>query len=156
MLVGQAPRPHWVIELLVLYLWAGMARVVRSTVLSLRDREFVDAARAAGASGLRIVVRHLIPNAAPAILVTATALVGQTILLESTLEFFGYGFDPWVTPSLGGLVASGANSGGIDVFEFWWAWLFPAATLVLVLVCVNFLGDALDQALNPAVERRSR
>jgi peptide/nickel transport system permease protein len=153
-LVGQAPRPHWVIYALVLYMWAPMARVIRGACLSLRELEFVEAARAAGASGVRIVFRHLIPNASAPILVTGTALVGQTILLESTLEFFGYGFDPWVTPSLGGLVALGATNGGIDVFEFWWEWSLPAAVLVLVLVCVNFVGDALDHALNPAARQR--
>jgi peptide/nickel transport system permease protein len=131
-------------------MWAPMARVVRSTLLSLRENEYVEAARAAGASGARILLRHLVPNALPAVLVSATALIGQTILLESTLEFFGYGFDPWVTPSLGGLIAQGVNGGGIDVFEFWWAWTFPAAMLVLVLVCINFIGDATDRALNPA------
>lgn len=151
--VGQQPRPHWVVELLVLYLWAGMARVVRATVRSLRTTEYVEAARAAGASGARIVLAHLVPNALPAVLVTATALLGQTILLEATVEFFGYGFDPWVTPSLGGLIAEGATSGGIDIFEFWWIWFFPALVLVLVLVCVNLVGDALDESFNPALRR---
>jgi peptide/nickel transport system permease protein len=148
-LVGQAPRPHWVIYALVGYMWAPMARVVRATLLSLREREYVEAARAAGARSRRIVFRHLLPNAIPAMLVTATAVVGQTILVEATLEFFGFGFDPWVTPSLGGLVAQGTNNGGIDVFEFWWEWSLPALVLVLVLVCINFVGDALDHALNP-------
>jgi ABC-type dipeptide/oligopeptide/nickel transport system permease subunit len=80
-LVGRAPRPRWVAEALILYLWTGMARVVRASLIALRETEYVEAARAAGASDFRIIVRHLIPNAAPAVLVTATALVGQTILL---------------------------------------------------------------------------
>jgi ABC-type dipeptide/oligopeptide/nickel transport system permease subunit len=150
-LVGRAARPHWVVEVLILYLWTGMARVVRASVLSLREREYVEAARAAGASGARIVFRHLIPNASAAVLVTATALVAQTILLEATVEFFGFGFDPWVTPSLGALIADGTtNSGGSDIFEFWWFWSFPAIVLVLMLVCINFVGDSLDEALDPA------
>lgn len=154
-LVGQAARPHWVVWVLILYLWTGMARVVRGAVLSLREDEFVEAARAAGASGLRILFRHVIPNASATVLVTATALVAQTILLEATVEFFGFGFDPWVTPSLGALIADGAvNSGGRDIFEFWWMWLFPSLVLVVVLVCVNFLGDSLDDAFNPRHERR--
>ncbi|MGZ4418619.1 MAG: ABC transporter permease [Gaiellaceae bacterium] len=149
-LLGRAPRPHWVTEALILYLWTGMARVVRASVLALREAEFVEGARAAGASVLRILFRHILPNASAAILVAATALVGQTILIESTVEFFGYGLDPSVTPSLGGLIAEGAsNSGGIDIFQFWWEWAFPAAMLVLVLMAVSFLGDAFDESLNP-------
>jgi oligopeptide transport system permease protein len=150
-LLGKAPRPHWVTEALILYLWTGMARVTRASVIALRPAEFVEAARAAGASALRVLFRHILPNASAAILVSATALVGQTILIESTVEFFGYGLDPSVTPSLGGLIADGAsNSGGIDIFQFWWEWSFPAAMLVLVLMSISFLGDAFDESLNPA------
>jgi ABC-type dipeptide/oligopeptide/nickel transport system permease subunit len=152
-LTQRQPRPHLVSEALILCLWTGMARVVRARLVSLRQAEYVDAARSAGASGARIVVRHLIPNATGAILVTATGLVGQAILLESTVEFFGFGFDPWVTPSLGGLVATGVNDAlgfTSSIFDEWWLWGLPAAVLVLVLVCVNFLGDSLDDALNPA------
>lgn len=155
-LTQRQPRPHWVTEALILYLWISMARVVRASFVQLREAEFVEAARAAGASGARIVLRHVLPNASAAVIVTATGIVGQAMLLEATVEFFGYGFDPWVTPSLGGLISRGANSGlGLDngVFTYWWLWAFPAAALVLVLTCINFIGDSLDEALNPAGQR---
>jgi ABC-type dipeptide/oligopeptide/nickel transport system permease subunit len=155
-LTQRQPRPHWVSEALILYLWTGMARVVRARLVSLRHAEYVDAARAAGAGGPRIVLRHLLPNTSASILVTATGLVGQAILLEATVEFFGFGFDPWVTASLGGLVASGMNDAASytsSIFDEWWLWGLPAAVLVLVLVCVNFLGDSLDDALNPSEAR---
>jgi peptide/nickel transport system permease protein len=163
-ILSRQPRPHWVTEVLILYLWTPMARVVRAAFVSLREAEFVEAARAEGASDLRIVVRHLLPSASASVLVTATGLVGQAMLLEATVEFFGYGFDPWVTPSLGALISTGVGLQGLEnnsapssstfalLFSNWWLWAFPALALVLVLVCVNFLGDSLDEALNPTVQ----
>lgn len=161
-LLNRQPRPHWVAEALILYLWTPMARVVRATFIALRESEFVEAARAAGASDARILLRHLLPTASASVLVTATGVIGQAMLLEATVEFFGYGFDPWVTPSLGALVSNGVGGTSLSnglapvdasfnvIFTNWWLWVFPAAALVLVLVCVNFLGDSLDEALNPA------
>jgi ABC-type dipeptide/oligopeptide/nickel transport system permease subunit len=152
---GQA-YPHILILIFAGFMWAVVARVVRANVSALRAHEFVEAARALGASDLRILARHLLPNASGTVIVAATSLVGQIVLIDATVEFFGYGLSSSVAPSLGNLVA--------DVIKFkfglsndpaiaglgWWTWFFPGLVLVLILVCVNLVGDALDTALNPA------
>lgn len=135
-----------------LYLWTFIARVVRAHVASLRDYEFVQAARALGASDTRILLRHLVPNVAGTALVAATSVVGQIILLEATVEFLGLGVSSEVRPTLGNLLGDAAMSGiGINnqLGLGWWVWATPAAALVLILVTLNLLGDALDTALNP-------
>jgi len=136
--------------ILVLLLWATVARVVRSSVLSLREKEFVEAARAMGTSDLRIVVRHLLPNTAGPIIVAVTSLIGQAILLEATIDFFGYGIYGSIKPTLGSLVADGFQQPlrGLAT-DFWWVYTFPTIAIVLMLLCVNYVGDSLDRALNP-------
>jgi peptide/nickel transport system permease protein len=155
---GEA-YPHTLILIFAAYMWAGIARVVRAHVATLREQEFVDAARALGASDMRILFRHLLPNASGTVVVAATALVGQIVLIDATVEFFGYGLPSAVSPSLGNLVA--------DVVQFkfglsndpavaglgWWTWFFPGLVLVAILVCLNLVGDALDAALNPVATR---
>lgn len=141
------------------FAWAIIARLVRAHVVSLRGTEFVEAARALGASETRILLHHVLPNALGTILVAATALVGQIVLIDATVEFFGYGMPSSQTPSLGNLVAdvvqfSFGLSNDVATAGFgWWTWFFPGLVLVLILVCVNLVGDALDAALNPAATR---
>jgi peptide/nickel transport system permease protein len=154
--LGQA-YPHDLVLIFGLYMWAVVARVVRAHVVSLRGAEFVEAARAFGASDARILARHLLPNVGGTILVAATSLVGMVVLIDATVEFFNYGLSSSVSPSLGNLVADVVqNKFGLAVFWWqqfppvgWWTWVFPAGVLVLILVCVNLVGDALDTALNP-------
>jgi peptide/nickel transport system permease protein len=155
---GEA-YPHTLILIFGGFMWAAIARIVRSHVATLREQEFVDAARALGASDRRILFRHVLPNASGTVVVAATALIGQIVLIDATVEFFGYGLPSSVSPSLGNLVA--------DVVQFkfglsndpavaglgWWTWVFPGLVLVTILVCVNLVGDALDAALNPAATR---
>jgi glutathione transport system permease protein len=158
--LGEA-YPHNLILIFGGYMWAVVARVVRAHVATLRGLDFVDAARALGASDARILFRHLLPNVGGTILVAATSLVGQIVLIDATVEFFNYGLPASVAPSLGNLVS--------DVVQFkfgnsalwntvpgigWWTWVFPGLVLVLILVCVNLVGDALDVALNPAAAGR--
>jgi peptide/nickel transport system permease protein len=143
---------------LMLYLWTGVARVVRGTVVSLREREFVDAAHAAGASGPRIILRHLLPNASGPLIVSGTSLIGQSIVIVATVTFLGLGTVQAEKPSLGTLIAdaargTGGTVGGGYIQSPWWLYVFPGVVLVLMLVCVNFVGDQLDEALNPAAER---
>jgi peptide/nickel transport system permease protein len=149
-LVG-VPTPRRVAEVLILYLWTAVARVVRGSFFALRETEYVEAARAAGASDARILVRHLLPNSAGAIVVAGSLLVGQAILLETTIEFFDYGINQNVRPSLGNLIADATHYSGL--LTNWWLYAMPAIVLVVMLVCVNFVGDSLDEALNPAAER---
>jgi peptide/nickel transport system permease protein len=142
-----ALTPKRTAEVLILYLWTIVARVVRANVLSLREREFVEAARAAGASDPRVIVRHILPNTLGPILVAATTLVGQAILLEAMVEFFSFGIDSNQVPTLGNLIADATKYTGLD--PLWWLYTFPAIVLVILLVCVNFVGDTLDESLNP-------
>ena len=136
--------------ILILLLWTTVARVVRSSVLSLREKEFVEAARAMGASDLRIIVRHLLPNTVGPIIVAVTSVIGQAILLEATIDFFGYGIYAAQTATLGSLVADGFQQPlrGLAT-DFWWVYTFPTIAIVVLLLCVNYVGDSLDQALNP-------
>lgn len=128
--------------------WTYVARLVRADFLSLRERDFVEAARAIGASNRRIIVRHLLPNALGPIIVNATLTVANAIILESTLSYLGLGIQP-PDISLGTLVASGEG----DATTFWWLFVFPAAFIVVLILCVNFIGDGLREAFDP---RRSR
>ena len=139
------------------YMWTFVARVTRARFSALRAEEFVTAARALGASETRIFLRHLLPNAAGALLVSATSLVGQIVLLEATVEFVGFGVSSQVNPTLGNLIAD-ATSSGIGAYGFlnlgWWVWAGPAVALVSILVCTNIVGDGLDTALNPRIGGR--
>ena len=130
--------------ILSMLLWGSIARVVRGVTLSLREREFVDAARAIGASNRRIIARHVVPNCAGPIIVNATLVVAEAILLESTLSFLGFGIQP-PTASWGNLL-----SGAISTTEQWW-WLtvFPGLAIFLTVLAVNFVGDGLRDALDP-------
>jgi peptide/nickel transport system permease protein len=135
-----------------LYLWTSVARALRTRFVSLRSSEFIEAARALGASDTRLFLRHLLPNSAGVLAVAATTLVGQIIFIEATAEFLGFGVSSLVKPTLGNLIADGTSS-GIGPYNSlglgWWVWTTPAAVLVAILVCVNLIGDGLDAALNP-------
>jgi peptide/nickel transport system permease protein len=153
-----APVTVWEATLVfALSMWPLVARVMRARIALLAPEEYVQAARALGASNRRIFFRHLLPNAAGALVVTATSLIGQIILIEATTEFFGFGVASLVRPTLGNLIAD-ATSSGIGNFNQlglgWWTWTAPAAVLVLMLACINLTGDGFDQALNPRAVRR--
>lgn len=125
--------------------WMAMARIVRGEFLSLREKEFVEAARAAGASGPRIIVRHLLPNALGPIIVFATLEIGLAILTEATLSFLGAGIElPEV--SLGNLISDAEDTVGTDLA---YLIIFPGLVLFLIVLCVNFIGDGLRDALDP-------
>jgi peptide/nickel transport system permease protein len=136
--------------ILALLLWTSVARVVRATLLSLRELEYVEAARAMGASDLRIIVRHLLPNTVGPILVALTVLIAQAILLEATVDFFGFGIFSAVTPTLGSLVGDAVKDPIRGVATaYWWLYTFPTIVIVAMLLCLNYVGDSLDRALNP-------
>ena len=148
--------PHDLILIFGGYMWAVVARVVRAHIAALRTHEFVEAARALGASDLRILFRHLLPNAGGTILVAATSLVGQIVLIDATVEFFNFGLSSSVAPSLGNLISDVVQTKFatpttlvVPGSSSWWIWILPSAVLVLILVSLNLVGDALDAALNP-------
>jgi len=124
--------------------WLDMARIVRGQALSLRKREFVDAARAGGVPTARIIRRHIVPNLLGVVIVYATLTVPQVILVESFLSFLGLGVQEPMT-SWGALV----NEGSQELETAPWSLLFPALFLAATLFCFNFLGDGLRDALDP-------
>lgn len=128
-----------------------VARVVRGVVLSLREREFIEAARALGASNIRIMFRHLLPNTIPVLLVNATLLIAQGILAETALSFVGFGIQSPDT-SLGVLVST--NQGAVDTSP--WLFYFPGVFIILIALSVNFIGDGLRDALDPRQTRERR
>jgi peptide/nickel transport system permease protein len=124
--------------------WMPVARLVRAQFLSLREKEFVEAARALGASRVRLVVRHILPNALGPVIVAATIDVAAAIIAESTLSFLGLGFPPDI-PTWGRLLFDAKDN--LD-FAPHWA-LFPGAAIFLAVLTINFIGDGLRDALDP-------
>lgn len=123
--------------------WMPVARLVRAQFLSLREKEFVDAARALGASRLRIVVRHILPNALGPVIVAATIEVASAVIAESTLSFLGLGFPP-DTPTWGRILFDAKDY--LDIAPHWA--LFPGAAIFIVVLTINFIGDGLRDALD--------
>jgi ABC-type dipeptide/oligopeptide/nickel transport system permease subunit len=134
--------------MLGLIAWTGMARLVRAEFLSLREREFVDAARVAGASDFRIIFRHILPNTVGVIVVSATLLMSAVILLETSLSFLGFGIkSPDI--SLGQIISEYNEAFKTRPWLFWWPGLF----IVAIALCINFIGDGLRDAFDPRQKR---
>lgn len=134
-----------IILILSFLFWQQIARVVRGVFLSLKEREFVEAARASGASSARIIVRHIIPNTIGPIAVNTTLVVGLAILTESTLSFLGFGVQP-PTVSWGNMVAQSSGAvGGPTAYLIY----FPGLAILLTVLSVNFLGDGMRDAFDP-------
>ena len=131
-----------------LFTWTSLARLVRAEFLSLREREFVDAARVAGASDGRIMFRHILPNAIGVIIVNATLLMAAAILLETGLSFLGYGVQAPDT-SLGKIIAENQTAFGTRPWLFWW----PGVFIIAIALCINFIGDGLRDAFDPRQKR---
>jgi len=139
----------WTLALALSFVtWTSMARLVRSQFLALREREFVDAARVAGASNFRIMFKHILPNAVGVIIVNATLLMASAILLETGLSFLGFGIrSPEV--SLGQLINEYQHAFQTRPWLFWWPGLF----IVTIALCINFIGDGLRDAFDPRQRR---
>ena len=140
----SGPSLRILVVVLAIGSWVGYGRIVRGMALSLREREFVQAAQALGASPMRIVVREVLPNVLPTALVVATLELGRAIILEATLSFLGLGVQP-PTPTWGTSLS--------DAREYiqiaWWTATFPGLAIMLVVLSVNLLGDALRDLLDP-------
>jgi oligopeptide transport system permease protein len=128
--------------------WLDMARIVRGQTLSIKRREYVEAAQALGVSGADIIRRHVIPNTVGPVVVYTTLLVPKVILLESFLSFLGLGVQEPLT-SWGVLISEGAR----NIQDSWWLLVFPSLFLTATLFCLNFLGDGLRDALDPKDRR---
>ena len=128
--------------------WPYMARIIRGQVLSLREKEFVEAARSLGASDARIIFRHILPNLVAPIIVYTTLLIPTNILFEAALSFLGVGVQP-PTASWGAMIAD-----AIAIFDTaWWYMTFPGVALLLTVLAFNLIGDGLQDALNPRTGR---
>jgi peptide/nickel transport system permease protein len=139
-------NPTTIILVLAALGWTYIARVVRGQVLSLKEKEFVEAARASGASSWRIIIRHILPNLVGAIMVNLTLSVAVAIVAESTLSFLGYGINP--PANSWGLMLS-ENEGAVNDMSKIHLLLFPGLMLLITVMCVNFLGDGLRDAFDP-------
>ena len=150
-ITGDMSSVRFIIVLFGLFGWMGVARIVRGQVLSLKEREFVEAARAVGASRRYIIARHLLPNSVGPIMVALTFSVVGAIIGESTLAFFGYGPQAGDgATSLGILV--GAAKGAVQT-GYWWLAVFPCLMLIIIALSINFIGDALRDATDPRLDR---
>jgi len=135
----------WVVILILgLVNWTYLARIIRGEVLSLREMDFIEAARALGARDRALLLRHLLPNLAGPLIVFATLSMANNILLESALSFLGVGIQPPV-PSWGNIIQEGVPYYSVA----WWITLFPGLAILLSVVSLNLVGEAFQTALNP-------
>ena len=129
--------------------WMGTSRFVRAEFLSLRERDFVQAAQALGVKDLRIIFRHILPNALAPVFVTATLDVATAILVEAGLSFLGFGAQP-PAPSWGNILTEGRTY----IFDAWWLTLFPGLAILITVLSFNLLGEGLRDALDPRLRGR--
>jgi peptide/nickel transport system permease protein len=130
--------------------WTYIARIIRGQVLSMREKEFVEAARSLGASNWRIIFREVLPNLVAPIIVYSTLIIPLNILFEAALSFLGVGVQP-PNASWGAMIADAT-----DIFDTaWWYMVFPGAALLLTVLAFNLLGDGLQDALNPKAGRNA-
>lgn len=129
--------------------WVRYARTLRGSVLAVKEEDYVSAARAVGAGNLRIILRHVLPNAVPPLLVIAAVDFGVVIMLEATLSFLGVGV-PVTEPSLGMMISIGRK---YVYAGKWWLILFPGAALVAIVVGINLIADWLREEINPRIQK---
>ncbi len=132
-----------------LFSWTGLTRLVRGEFLTLREREFVDAARVAGASNRRIIFKHILPNSVGVIIVSTTLLLSSSILVETGLSFLGFGVQP-PDVSLGRLISDYQGEFIYAPWLFWW----PGVIIIAIALSINFIGDGLRDAFDPRQARR--
>ncbi len=140
----------WSIILIVSLLgWTTYARIIRSRILAVRELTYIEAARAIGASGPRILLRHVLPQTTSTIIIIGALQIGTAVIFESTLGFLGLGIQP-PTPTLGNMLADGRSY----LQTAWWLVVFPGVILMLIVLGVNTFGDGLREVLSPGAERR--
>ncbi|MBV8082236.1 MAG: ABC transporter permease [Candidatus Eremiobacteraeota bacterium] len=145
--VKSSLGPVYVALIIGILSWMTVARLVRAAFLSLREKEFAEAARAIGSRNVSIMFKHLLPNAAAPIIVQATLDVAGIIILESALSYLGFGVQP-PTASWGNMLSNAQENMQIA----WWAGVFPGICIFLTVLAINYMGDGLRDALDPNVE----
>lgn len=143
------PNIFVVMSIIGLFSWMGVARLVRAEFLTLKERDFVLAARSLGASDSRIIFRHILPHALTPVLVSASLGIAGAILLEAGLSFLGLGVQP-PSPSWGNILTEGR----IYIFDAWWLTLFPGAAILLTVLSFNLLAEGLRDYLDPRQRNR--
>jgi peptide/nickel transport system permease protein len=137
-----------VVFIIVFFTWPFIARIVRGSTLSIREKEFIEASRSLGASNRRIMFKEILPNLVAPVIIYSTLLIPSNIIFESSLSFLGLGV-PQDVPSWGAQLSEAA-----DIYEVaWWTMLFPGLMLVLTTLSFNLLGDGLRDALDPRTGR---
>ncbi len=150
-IMGDTSSVRFLVILLTVVGWMGVARLIRGQVKQLKEREFIEAARALGASSSRIMFRHLLPNSVGQIMVALTFAVVGAISAEATLSFFGFGPD----------AGSGMTSLGLLIRDskravppgYWWLVVFPGVFFIILSLCINFIGDGLRDAVDPKMQQ---
>jgi peptide/nickel transport system permease protein len=142
---GGRASPLTVIVIFGIFSWMGISRLVRSLFLSIREREFVEAARAVGVRDRRIIFRHILPNAFSPIVVAASLIVAGNIIGEAFISFLGFGVDP-TSPTWGNILSNALTF--IPLGNWWWPF-FPGFAIILTVLAVNFVGDGLRDAFDP-------
>jgi peptide/nickel transport system permease protein len=142
---GARDNVWTIIIIFGLFGWMGVARLVRSLFLSIREREFVEAAKAVGVRDRRIIFKHILPNAISPIVVSASLIVAGNIIGEAFVSFLGYGVNP-ITPTWGNILSNALTF--IPQGNWWWP-LFPGMAIILTVLAVNFVGDGLRDAFDP-------
>lgn len=150
-IMGETSSVRFLVILLTVVGWMGVARLIRGQVKQLKEREFIEAARALGASSSRIMFRHLLPNSVGQIMVALTFAVVGAISAEATLSFFGFGPD----------AGSGMTSLGLLIRDskkavapgYWWLVVFPGVFFIILSLCINFIGDGLRDAVDPKMQQ---
>ncbi len=142
---GGKASPWTVIIIFGVFSWMGISRLVRSLFLSIREREFVEAARAVGVRDRRIIFRHILPNAFSPIVVAASLIVAGNIIGEAFISFLGFGVDP-TSPTWGNILSNALTF--IPLGNWWWPF-FPGFAIILTVLAVNFVGDGLRDAFDP-------
>ena len=133
---------------MVVTIWARFARMIRGDVLAVKEQDFVTLARIAGVSTVMIIIRHIFPNTINTLMVVASILVGQVILLEASLSFLGLGLEPGAA-AWGIMVAEGRSV----ILKLWWLSLFPGLAITILVLALNFFGDWLRDTLDPKLRR---
>jgi peptide/nickel transport system permease protein len=142
---GGKGSPLLIVGIFAAFSWMGVSRLVRSLFLSIREREFVEAARAVGVRDRRIIFKHILPNALSPIVVAASLIIGANIILEAFVSFLGFGVDP-TSPTWGNILANARTF--IPQGNWWWPF-FSGAAIIVTVLAVNFVGDGLRDAFDP-------
>jgi len=147
--VTLGPSVRTMIVVIGLLSWMELARIIRANVLSLKGREFIEAARTMGARGPRIIARHILPNTLAPIVVAATLGVGNALLTEASVSYLGLGVQP-PEPSWGNMLYNAQSY----FFNAPWITLYPGLMILITVLCINFIGDGLRDALDPRMKDR--